>query len=186
MNAATSPYGYLTDIALASALSALPVVLLVRQASDGALRSPVTVALGLLALAPVAIALGLSATLRGAREQVVTWLASLPFAVDNVNALLVGLTDELEIAVDDAAPGYRDDGATADRRALQLDLDRISEDALVTRCEDGRICVKLGVVESKWLPLRTCHARWVRFQRVITEFVVPLSRRVKITGVRVC
>lgn len=175
MNAATSPYGYLTDYALASALSALPIVLLVRQASGGALASPVTYALVAWAVLPVATAIVLSARLRGARDEVVAWLASLPFAVDNVNALLVGLTDELELTLEADAP---------DRRELQPLLDRISDDALVTVCEGSRVVVKLGVVEDKLLPLRSCHARWVRFQRVVLEFVVPLSERTRLTGVR--
>lgn len=176
MNAATSPYGYLTDYALASAMAALPIVLAVRQASSGALASPVTFALIGLAVLPIAVAITLSATLRGAREQVVAWLASLPFAVDNVNSLLVGLTDELEITLDGEAP---------DRRELQPLLDRISDDALVTISEGNRIVVKLGVVENKLLPLRSVHRRWVRFQRVVLEFVVPLSDRVKLSSVRV-
>ncbi len=176
MNAATSPYGFLTDYALASALSALPIVLVVRQASDGGLGSPVAYVLIALAALPIGIALTLSTRLRGARDEVVTWLASLPFAVDNVNALLVGLTDEVELTLEGPAP---------ERSELQPLLDRISDDALVTTCEGSRVVVKLGVIENKLLPLRSCHARWVRFQRVVVEFIVPLSRRAKVTAVRV-
>lgn len=176
MNAATSPYGFLTDYAVAAALAALPIVLVVRQASSGALGSPVTVVLVVVAVAPILIAVVLSATLRGAREQVVDWLAGLPFEVDNVNSLLVGLTDEVEITIEGEAP---------DRRELQPLLDKIHDDALVTSSEGSTIVVKIGVVESKLLPLRSHHQRWVRFRRVVEEFMVPLSKRLKVVGVRV-
>lgn len=176
MNAVTSPYGYLTDYALASALAALPIVLVVRQASVGALASPLTVVFVVAGVAPIIIAVALAATLRGARDEVVSWLAGFPFTIDNVNSLLVGLTDELEISLDGDAP---------DRRELQGLLDAISDDALVTIAEGTRVVVKLGVVESKFLPLKSSHQRWVRFRRVIEEFVVPLSKRVPVAGVRI-
>ena len=179
MNAATSPWGVVTDFTVASALAAIPLVLIVRQIGGGETRSPLTYALGLLAALPVVLAIGVSIALRDARASVVAWLAAQPFPIDNVNALLVGLTDSFEIT-------FARGAAFPTRERVQRLLDAISDDTLATEAseDERRVSVQIGVIESKRVPLRSTYQRWTRFQRLVTEVLVPLSRDVPISSVR--
>jgi len=179
MDAATSRWGVLTDLSLAFAVSAVPLVLLVHQIGGGETRSATTMVLVGLAVLPVLGSLALSLSLRGAREQVIGWIASVPFPVENVNALLVGLTDTFEITFADAA-------SAPARMELQRRLDPISDDVLVTTDpKDGVLEVKIGVIESKRLPLASAYARWARFRRIVDEVLVPLHRERAIDNLRV-
>lgn len=179
MNAATSPWGVLTDFTVASALAAIPIVLIVKQIGGNELQSVTTVVLVVIALLPVVAAIVTSLTLRGARADVVRWIAAQPFPVENVNALLVGLTDSFEITF---AAGFD----MPSRMDVQRRLDAVSEDILATEMNEPerRVDVKIGVVESSRLPLRSTYQRWMRFRRIVEEVLVPLSKDKAIASVR--
>jgi hypothetical protein len=177
MNAATHRWGVVCDLSAASALSAVPLVLLVRQAMGGALASPLTAAIGALAVAPIATSLGASLSMRAAREQVISWLAEKPFPIGNMNSLLVGISDQFSVVFA---------GAPLDRRDLQPALDRVSDDALWVGSSPERRTtdVKIGVPDGR-MPLRSTHLRYVRFRRLVDEVLVPLHERHPIEAVHI-
>jgi hypothetical protein len=122
----------------------------------------------------------LSFSLRGSRKTVVGWLASLPFPIDNMNALLAGLGDTIEV--------FFDRGADLPARAdLQPKLDAISDELLyVKEREDERsVEIRLGVIDSKRMPLLTNHRRWRRLVEVVEVALVPLSKTAPIRRVLV-
>lgn len=179
MNAATSPWGVVTDLTVASAFAAIPLVLIVKQVGGGEARSALTYALAAIAALPLAAAIGVSIALRDARASVVAWLAAQPFPIDNVNALLVGLTDTFEVT-------FAAGAASPTRERVQRLLEAISDDTLATEAsaEERRVSIQIGVIESKRVPLRSTYLRWVRFQRIVSEVLVPLSREIPIASIR--
>lgn len=180
MNATTSPRGWLGDLPLASMVSAIPLVMIVRQAAGGDLASSTTVVLLAIALIPIAIAIGVGLSLRNGRDEVIGWLASLPFPVENMNSLLAGISDVIVVQL---APGV----AVPEREELQRLVDPISDDTLATLVEpeERQATFQIGVVDHKQLPLRSNHQRYVRLQRIVAEVLIPLHRRLPIEQVRV-
>src|SRR5213075_3173350 len=79
-----------------------------------------------IAAAPIATSALLSATLWRSRATVVAWLASLPFPVQNLNAVLAGLGDTIEVVFE---PGTE----LPTRPSLQPKLDEISDDVLLVK-----------------------------------------------------
>ncbi|MCS6899931.1 MAG: hypothetical protein RMJ98_10495 [Myxococcales bacterium] len=179
MKACTSPRGVYCDLSLAFVFSALPLVLLVRQAAGNDLHSGTTVVLVVLALAPLLLSLAISASLRGARDQVIDWIAAHPFPLENLNSLLLGISDEFEVSFQPGVP-------LPSREELQKLLNPISEDTIATEIheETRTATVRIGVLDSKRLPLRTNHLRYVRFQRIVDEVLLPLHRERPIASVR--
>src|SRR5438477_10088736 len=170
MNATTSPLGAYSDVGAASVVSGALVVIgffAIRRSTD---PSSLYVALAVAAF-PLAASVLVSTLLTGSRRVVVDWLASLPFPVDNMNALLAGLGDTIEVHFES-----RDSLPT--RAALQPKLDEVSDDVLLVkeRPEEGSIEIRLGVIDSKRMPLRTNHLRWKRFVDVVEKTLVPLSK----------
>lgn len=195
MNAATSPLGALTDIPLATALCSLPMVVGLRRTfMRGGPDSTALVWLGLASL-PLFVLVVIGLWLRlGARERVVRWLSEQPFPIDNVNGLLAGVGDSLEIVF--SSKGSR---RAPDRAELQPKLDEVSDDALVLKWpdqpaegEEGEpdeaartVVIGLGVVPSKHFPYRTAHLRYRRFQELVERVLVPLHGERRLEGVRV-
>jgi hypothetical protein len=183
MNATTSPLGLWSDLTLAFALSALPTVLLLRQLASDGVRSTASIVLAFLAIAPFAAFVAVGLALRGARAHVVAWLAAQPFPIENMNALLVGLGDTIEVHFR-ARPGLE----LPTRDALQPLLDAVSDDVLLLGPAPGEpnaAEIKLGVVESKELPARTNYRRYARFRRVIEAVIVPLHESTPVAFVRI-
>jgi hypothetical protein len=123
--------------------------------------------------------------LTGARARGVDWLAGLPFPVENLNAVLNGLGETLEITFRDAAPAPG---------ALSAGLDRVSPECFVTsgggagdapagdpRCME----VRIGVVDSKQNPSGSNHTRYRRVQALVSEVLAPLADKHPIAEVRV-
>ncbi|WP_437564034.1 hypothetical protein [Sorangium sp. So ce542] len=177
MNASTSRWGVLTDpplVALASGAFLLAfLAALGRDAGPAVAR-----ALGALALAPIAVALAVSVALRGARRAVVAWLARQPFPVENLNAVLNGLGEALEVTFAGAVP---------DSAELNVELDKVHPDAFVTGgVEDARtLDIRIGVVDSKRNPAATNHQRYARVRELVERVLVPLAERYPIQSVRV-
>lgn len=72
------------------------------------------------------------------------------------------------------------------RDELQKLLDAVSDDTLATfeDPEHHTHEVRIGVIDSKRLPLRSNHQRYVRFQRLVTEVLTPLHARHPIAYLR--
>lgn len=177
MNATTSPLGLLADpplVALVTAVLALGWLLAKgREASEG-----LVTALGALACVPVAVAVLVTASLLGARRGVVAWLDATPFPVENVNALLNGVGEVLEVRFDRDPPAERE---------LNERLERVHPDVFVTatRPEERVIELRIGVVDDKRLSSRSNHARWVRVRRIVDEALRDLDGSAGVAEVRV-
>ena len=190
MNATTSRWGMLTDpsiIGLCTAPLALGLLAAIRTEASPA----VVTVLEVLAVVPLAVALTLWMVLRGARPKVVAWLASVPFPVENMNGVLNGLGEVLEITFRDAAPPTPE---------LNAALDRVSPECFVTRGkeDDGgyrerpdqggnplSVEVRIGVVDSTRNPSASNHQRYERVRALVGEVLIPLAGRHPIVEVRV-
>ena len=192
MNATTSPWGMLTDPPIVAVTTAPTVVALLAALRLEASPAVVT-GLEVLAALPLGIALVLSIALRGARARVVDWLATLPFPVENLNAVLNGLGESIEVTFSGAVPLTRE---------LNEALDKVSPDAFVLKAPDmpqegqggegkpaapapGLVEIRLGVVESKRNPAASNHQRFQRVRALATEVLVPMNAKYPIAEVRV-
>jgi hypothetical protein len=179
MNATPSPLGPFSDLIAASVLSSVLVMgglFGIRRSTDPAALYTVFA----VAAVPLLASALLSAWLRDSRTKVVGWLCTLPFPVDNLNALLAGLGDTLEIVF---APGAE----LPTRAALQPRLEAVSEDVLLVkeRPEERTLEIRLGVIDSKRMPLRTNHQRWKRLVDLIEKAIVPLGKSNAIERLRI-
>jgi hypothetical protein len=179
MNATPSPIGPWCDLTVASVLSGILLAVglfAIRRSSD---PSSLYIVLAVAAV-PLTVSALLSTTLGGSRAAVVRWLASLPFPLENVNALLAGLGDTLEI--------HFEPGADLPTRAtLQPKLDEVSDDILLVkeRPEERSLEIRIGIVDSKRMPLVTNHRRWKRLVALVEKTLVPLSKTTPIRKVLV-
>jgi hypothetical protein len=147
---------------------------------------PVVTALAALAAVPLALAVVFTIALRGARAQVVAWLASVPFPVENMNAVLNGLGDALEITYRSAAPPASE---------LNLAVDQVSPECFITKGGEGdpkpapgeraTMEVRIGVVDAPRNPSVTNHQRYERVRALIRDVLVPMAERYPIVEVRV-
>ncbi|MGK4004583.1 hypothetical protein WMF31_18260 [Sorangium sp. So ce1036] len=197
MNASASRWGVLTDPPVVSL--ATGVFLFALLGALGRDAGPTLVrALGALAAAPIAVAVVASVALRGARREVVAWLARQPFPVENMNAVLNGLGEALEVTFAARAPGapgaaYRDASeaspaaAVPETAQLNAELEKVHPDVFVTGgVEDARtLDIRIGVVDSKRNPAVTNHRRYVRVRAIVERVLVPLAERYPIQSVRV-
>jgi len=177
MNAATSPWGVLTDpplVALASGAGLMALLGALTADADGTIVR-VLVALMLL---PITVAIVLSLALRGARRRVVAWLARQPFPVENMNAVLNGLGEVMEVSFSDALPEVP---------KLNAELDQIHPEVFVTEAkEDTRTLeIRIGVVDSKRNPAGSNFQRYARVLAIVERVLVPLHARCSIASVRV-
>lgn len=175
MNATTSPLGVAGDPPVAAAATAvLLVAYLAARQSDA---SPIVQqVLLILTGVPLAIAILIAIALLGARRRVVAWLAGLPFPVENMNAVLNGLGDGLEITFKDSVPGTPE---------LNAKLDEIHTDCFVTDSKDAIVVVRIGVVDSKRNPAASNHRRYQRVIELVERVLVPLHGAHPIETVRV-
>jgi hypothetical protein len=180
MNATTSRWGVLTDpsmVGLATAPVAVALLAAVRLEAAPAL----VMALGGLAGVPVTVAVLLALSLTRARGNVVEWLATLPFPVENLNAVLNGLGESLEVTFRGRGPGVKE---------LNAALDQVSPESFVFKggddpAEPQVIELRIGVVDSTRNPSASNHQRFLRVQAIVHEVLVPLVQRHPIAEVRV-
>lgn len=179
MNASTSRLGALTDPPLVCAAVALVVVASVIAYNLRVIDASGLPIVYLAAATPVLFALGVSLYLRRAREQVVSWLASLPFPIDNVNGLLNGVGQTLVVRFVAAPPPPRDE--------LNDRLEAVHEDcfALDVLPSDPEVGVRIGVLDSKLNPAGANHRRYRRVVDLVDSALVPLHEEHPIAGVRV-
>ncbi len=179
MNATPSPIGALSDVMAASVISGAVVAVgffVIRRSTDS---TGLYVVLAVAAL-PLLVSLVVLLTLGGSRAAVVSWLASLPFPIENLNTLLAGSGDTIEVVFEASA-------GLPPRADLQPKLEAISEDLVYIkdRPELHLVEIRLGVIDSKRVPFRTSHARWVRMVAVVEQALVPLSKTSQIEKVTV-
>jgi hypothetical protein len=180
MNATTSRYGVLTDPPIVAILAGVGLIAMLGALQVGASKNVVYGLAGLIAL-PIATSLVMTIALMGARRRVVDWIASVPFPVENMNAVLNGLGEFLEVS-------FKEGGPTS--AELNAELDKVHPDAFVTKVtpEEGvveTIEVRIGVVDSKRNPAGSNHERYKRAVAIIDRVLIPLSERHPIVEVRV-
>jgi len=179
MNATPSPLSALCDVAVASVAAGLVLAIglfAIRHSTDPS-RLYVVLAV---AACPFLGSYGLQLALRRSRHAVVGWLTTLPFPIDNMNSLLAGMGDTIEV--------FFEPGAELPTRShLQPKLETVSEDVLlVNELPEQRLLeIRLGVIDSKRMPLRTNHQRYERFLAVVERVLVPLSKTTTISRVHV-
>jgi len=179
MNATPSPLGPFSDFTAASVLAGAIVAggfFGIRRSNDPSLLYVVLA----LAAVPLVASAFLSLSLRGSRAKVVEWLCALPFPVDNLNAILAGLGDTVEIV-------FAADAHLPTRVTLQPRLEAVSEDVLLLkeRSDERTLEIRLGVIDSKRLPLRSNHRRWQRLLDLMEKVIVPLAQSNAIERVRI-
>jgi len=180
MNATTSRWGMLTDPSIVGAATAPPVLVLI-----AAMRlelSPLVITLcQIVAATPIAVAVVMTIALRGARARVIDWLAGLPFPLENMNAVLNGLGETLEVSFRETAPAGPE---------LNAALEKVSEESFVTTSElpagsPAALEVRIGVVDEKRNPAASNHRRFMRVRAIVEQVLVPMADRHPIVEVRV-
>jgi hypothetical protein len=177
MKATTSPWGILTDPPVVALVTAVPLIITLAYRGLGDSKVVLTV-LEVITVMPIVIALVVHVALSGARRRVIDWLATLPFPLGNLNAVLNGVGEELEIEFEGPMPDPKD---------LNHRLDRVHPDCFVTSSDEAnRIhMVRIGIVDSKRNPAKTNHQRYRRLQALSEQVLRPLSEEFAIRGVRV-
>lgn len=177
MNATSSPIGVAGDPPVVAVITAVFLVAYLAARRSDAPESVQQVLLVLVAL-PVAVAVIVTLALLGARGKVVAWLAAQPFPIENMNAVLNGLGDGLEVTF---APGAK----VPETPALNAKLDAIHPDCFVTESKDDTVVMRIGVVDSKRNPAWTNHQRYRRVVELVEKLLVPLHAESPIQSVRV-
>ncbi len=194
MNAATSRWGVITDPPMLALATGILLIIMLASLRIVVLQGLTPVFAALTAL-PLLLGVVVSLALLGARRRVIDWLASLPFPVENFNAVLNGLGEGLEITF-----------ATSCPKAAEVNplLDAVSPDAFVTRAPpvesalpggepaeaasiDGRpiLEVRIGVVDSARNPSASNFQRYERVRALIDTVLVPLHAKHAVTEVRI-
>ena len=177
MRAVTSPLGVLTDPPLVGLVESAVVIASVLVYRGGLVTSlsVIYVVVGL----PLAVALAANVAVMGARAKLVAWLSGLPFPVENVNALLNGVAQNLLL---------RFEGDPPSREELNERLEQVHPDcfALEFHPQEPEVEVRIGVLDSKLNPAGAHHRRFRRVQQLVEECLVPLHAEHPIEVVRVC
>jgi len=178
MRAATSPIGVLTDPPLVALAEGVIVIIAVTLYNVGVLAKAQLWVVYLVLALPVLAAIGVDMRLRSARAQVVQWLASVPFPVENMNGLLNGVAQNLLV---------RFRGEPPPRTELNVELDKVHPDcfALEYDANEPEVDVRIGVLDNKINPTTANHRRYRRVQDLIEQALIPLSEKHPIELVRI-
>lgn len=174
MKATTSPWGAAADPPLV-ALATAPFLMGWLWARQSGQSDGLAFVLLILVFLPAALAVGISLSFGGARKKVVDWLSALPFPLENMNAVLNGVGDFVEVYFHDAMP---------EEKAFNLELDGVHPDAFITRYDrDAKIIeIRIGVVDDKRSPARSNHARYARVLALVDRVLVPTNAAFPIAG----
>jgi hypothetical protein len=190
MNASTSRWGMVTDPPVLALATGVFLILLLASLRIEAAAGLVPV-FGALTALPLVLGIVVSLSLLGARARVIDWLAGLPFPVENLNAVLNGLGEGLEITFAESCP------PSAEVNTL---LEAVSPDAFVTRAPATNVLpegapaasveppileVRIGVVDSTRNPSASNFQRYERVRALIDTVLVPLHARRPVVEVRV-
>jgi hypothetical protein len=186
MNASTSRSGMLTDPPVLALATGVLFIAFLASLRIEAAASLVPI-FGALAALPFVVGVVVSIGLLGARGRVIDWLAGLPFPVENLNAVLNGLGEGLEITFAESCP------PTAELNVL---LDAVSPDTFVTRspaatepeaapAERPVVEVRIGVIDSTRNPTASNHQRYARVRALVDTVLVPLHAQHAVVEVRI-
>ena len=185
MNATTSPFGVLTDPPVIAVVTAPFLVALVAMIQFEARPSLVTT-FEVITAAPLACAIVVMIALSGARRRVITWLAGLPFPVENMNAVLNGLGESLSVTFREECP---------ETTAINAKLEQVSQESFVSKSPSPgaatealdlkTVEIHIGVADSKHNPSRSNHLRFAKVRALLEQVLVPLGEGHPIAEVRV-
>ena len=192
MNATTSRAGVFSDPPVVALCTAPPLLALLAALELDAPQG-VVYGLGALLALPLFVALVVTVALLGARGRVIDWLAGIPFPVENMNAMLNGLGESIEVTFAESCP------TTVE---LNRELDKVNPDVFVLRApdinpetddkgkaaapaDDRLIEIRIGVVDSKRNPAASNHQRYERVRAIVSAFLVPLHARHKVVEARI-
>jgi hypothetical protein len=164
MNAATSRHGVLCDIPIT--FVAVAVVGTATVAITRVVPSiPIWAACVL--VIPILVSVAVSFALRSARDGVVLWLASLPFPIRNVNAVLSGSGEYFEVHFKGLPP---------ERAVVMGYLARATDETFVMESDTERkiVTARFGVMSSKLNPYGEANARFSRLRIVADRALTPL------------
>ena len=204
MNASTSRWGMITDPPVLALATGVFLILLLASLRIEAAAGLVPI-FGALTALPLVLGVVVSIGLLGARARVIDWLAGLPFPVENLNTVLNGLGEGLEITFAKSCPPSP---------ALNEKLEAVSQDAFVTKSpvamgpqaapnpgapseapvamgpqaaaeEPLLLEVRIGVVDSKRNPSASNFQRYERVRALIDTVLVPLHEKHPVLEVRI-
>jgi hypothetical protein len=176
MNATTSSAGIASDPPVVAVVTAVFLVIYLAARQSGVSADVLQVLLALVGL-PFVVAIVIVLALLGARRRVIGWLESLPFPLENMNAVLNGLGDGLELNFASSVP---------ETPSLNSALDAVHPDCFVTDTKDQMVVIRIGVVDNKRVPPISNYRRYRRVIDLATRVLVPLHQKHPIETVRVC
>lgn len=178
MKATTSPLGVLTDPPLVGLAVGVVVVVATLLFQLGLVDPARLAFMAALAALPIVVAIAVTVALAGARSRVIDWLAAQPFPIENVNALLNGVAQNLVVRFAAEPP---------DRDALNARLEAIDPDCFALGYDEAEheVEVRIGVPESKLNPTGANHRRYRRVAVIVDQALVPLHAERPIVSVRV-
>lgn len=178
MRASTSRLGVLTDPPIVGVLVAAVVVPAVVLGNLALLPEGSLAVVVALAALPVLLGFGVHVSLRGARAEVIDWLASLPFPLENMNALLNGIGHNLVVRFEGPAPS---------REHINALLDAVHPDSFCLEVHETEpeVELRIGVVDDKLNPVGANHRRYRRVRALVERALTPLSEEHGIAWVRV-
>lgn len=176
MRATVSPYGPLIDLPIISFATAATALIALGVGIKATGQVPV-VALAVFAVLPILVGAVISLFLRGARAQVIAWLVTVPFPIENMNGLLNGVAEKLCVRFRETRPS---------REELMEALEAVHPDCFVMEFAgetDLDVEVKIGVLDSKYNPTRANYKRYRRVQQLVEQALVPLADKYPIKDV---
>lgn len=178
MRATCSRWGSLCDPTLVGAVTAAIVLSAVVVHQTGEPSPELRQAMWVLCVFPLTVAIGTTLLLLGQRRRVVDWLGGLPFGVDNLNSVFNGLGEAMELEFVGEGP---------EQALINERLEQVDENCFVMDFEErGKLAtVRIGIVDSKWLPTYSNYLRWQRVKLLVHQVLLPLHDRHAIDAVRI-
>jgi hypothetical protein len=179
MRAATSRYGVLTDPPLIAVVESVLTLSAIALYQMETITSDQLIFVWITLAAPLLLGTIVSITQFGARSEVVSWLASQPFPIENFNGLLNGVAVKLVIRFEDDLP---------ERVALNDELEVVGHTCFALDYEpsEHEVEVNIGVADSKINPASANHRRYERVRELVERVLVPLAKKRGIVRVHIC
>ncbi len=167
MNAATSRLGVLSDIPIAFAVSAVLVVSLVLVDNVLVPLGPAVIAAT--AVAPLLVCAVAYVALRGARARVVAWIATVPFPIENVNAVLSGAGEFFVLEFREGMP---------DRDLVVQAIESVCPAGFVVEQDETRrsMSARFGIEDSRHNPFGTAHHRYACMRKLVSGPLCDLHK----------
>lgn len=176
MNAATWRHGWFCDIIFAFVMSGMAALGL--AVAVHAHVTWIAWGFGAMTAFPLIGCLVANVMMRNARVHVVAWIASMPFPVENINALLLGMGEMFEIHFVSSIPA---------RTEIMEDFAQVSDDVFVleTRDDERMMVCRFGVIASKHNPHRLAYGRYARLRQLAERSLGATHEKHPIARVRI-